>query len=130
MRGHVNGRPFTIRLKTKFLSSTRVRAKVPKFLPITSHLRLAPGRLRGGQRRLAGNRALRLLNACRTELMSRTAPHFPRWVLSVLTTSPACPRAGEGEHSSCIETPGRAGSSEPPLRVSRPAAATTMRYRR
>jgi hypothetical protein len=33
MRGHVKGRSFAIRLKTKFLSSTRVQAKVPKFLP-------------------------------------------------------------------------------------------------
>jgi uncharacterized repeat protein (TIGR01451 family) len=33
LRGHVKGGAFTIRLKTKFLSSTRVQARVPKFLP-------------------------------------------------------------------------------------------------
>jgi uncharacterized membrane protein len=33
MRGHVKGRAFAIRLKTKVLGSTRVQAKVPKSLP-------------------------------------------------------------------------------------------------
>src|SRR5262249_46791939 len=33
MRGHVKGKAFTIRLKTKVLSSTKVQAKVPKHLP-------------------------------------------------------------------------------------------------
>jgi uncharacterized membrane protein/transglutaminase-like putative cysteine protease len=33
MRGHVKGKPFVIRLKTKFLGRTRVQARVPKFLP-------------------------------------------------------------------------------------------------
>jgi uncharacterized repeat protein (TIGR01451 family) len=33
LRGHVKGRAFTLRLKTKFLGGTRVQAKVPKFVP-------------------------------------------------------------------------------------------------